>query len=195
MIYNFLSVYGIYYPSGTIETRAKWRILIQIFLHDFVPTFLQFMAPSLTPHRHANFVPKNSSDGPFIYSALSARKKKQEEIPWVLGDPADIAMTIHNPLPFELRVQKMVCTSLIPSLQYVPVSFPVYSMYQSHSQSAVCTSLIPSLQYVPVSFPVCISYPVCSMYQSHSQSAVFHSKFAVCTNLIPIQTLATCMYM
>ena len=26
MIYNFLSVYGIYYPSGTIETRAKWRI-------------------------------------------------------------------------------------------------------------------------------------------------------------------------
>ena len=27
MIYNFLSVYGIYYPSGTIETRAKWRIL------------------------------------------------------------------------------------------------------------------------------------------------------------------------
>ena len=28
MIYNFLSVYGIYYPSGTTETRAKWRICI-----------------------------------------------------------------------------------------------------------------------------------------------------------------------
>ena len=30
MIYNFLSVYGIYYPSGTIETRAKWRIYMVI---------------------------------------------------------------------------------------------------------------------------------------------------------------------
>ena len=30
MIYNFLSVYGIYYPSGTIETRAKWRIYVVI---------------------------------------------------------------------------------------------------------------------------------------------------------------------
>ena len=29
MIYNFLSVYGIYYPSGTIETRAKWRIIVK----------------------------------------------------------------------------------------------------------------------------------------------------------------------
>ena len=28
MIYNFLSVYGIYYPSGTIETRVKWRICL-----------------------------------------------------------------------------------------------------------------------------------------------------------------------
>ena len=28
MIYNFLSVYGIYYPSGTIETRVKWRIFV-----------------------------------------------------------------------------------------------------------------------------------------------------------------------
>ena len=26
MIYNFLSVYGIYYPSVTIETRVKYRI-------------------------------------------------------------------------------------------------------------------------------------------------------------------------
>ena len=32
MIYNFLSVYGIYYPSGSIETRAKWRIYVYKYL-------------------------------------------------------------------------------------------------------------------------------------------------------------------
>ena len=129
------------------------------------------MAPSLTPHRHAKFALTNSSEGPFIYSALSARKKKQEEIPWVLGDPADIAMIIHNPLPFELRVQKMVCTQSHSRSPLCLVSFPVSivpGMYQSHSQSPLCLvsfpvsivpSLIPSLhcaRYVPVSFPVSI---------------------------------------
>ena len=28
MINNFLSIYGIYYPSVTIETRVKWRIYV-----------------------------------------------------------------------------------------------------------------------------------------------------------------------
>ncbi len=35
MIYNFLSVYGIYYPSGTIETRVKWRIYV-IKMVDYI---------------------------------------------------------------------------------------------------------------------------------------------------------------
>ena len=30
MINNFLSVYGIYYPSVTIKTRVKWRIHVYV---------------------------------------------------------------------------------------------------------------------------------------------------------------------
>ena len=53
--------------------------------------------------------PATSPQSPFIYSALSARKKKQRpEVLWVQGDPAEIAMVITNPLPVELRVEKMV---------------------------------------------------------------------------------------
>ena len=86
------------------------------------------MGPSLAPYRHANFALKAPSDGPFIYSALSARKKKQAEIPWVLGDPAEIAMVIHNPLPFELRVEKMVCL-IVHVLQYSVVFRHVHTIY------------------------------------------------------------------
>lgn len=47
--------------------------------------------------------------GPFIYSALSARKKKKRpEVHWVKGDPGRISMLISNPLPLELRVERMV---------------------------------------------------------------------------------------
>ena len=38
MIYNFLSVYGIYYPSGTIETRVKWRIYKYYHVPTLYPT-------------------------------------------------------------------------------------------------------------------------------------------------------------
>jgi len=37
---NFLSVYGIYNPPVTIETRLKWRI----FMHNLHFTHLQFTA-------------------------------------------------------------------------------------------------------------------------------------------------------
>ena len=47
--------------------------------------------------------------GPFIYSALTARKKKKRpEVHWVKGDPGRISMLISNPLPLELRVTGMV---------------------------------------------------------------------------------------
>ena len=47
--------------------------------------------------------------GPFIYSALTARKKKKRpEVHWVTGDPGRISMLISNPLPLELRVTGMV---------------------------------------------------------------------------------------
>ncbi len=35
MIYNFLSVYGIYYPPVTIETRVKWRIYTT-YIHLYI---------------------------------------------------------------------------------------------------------------------------------------------------------------
>ena len=62
----------------------------------------------LLPQRYARATASNDS-GPFIYSALSARKKKaQAEVAWVIGEPAEIALEVYNPLPFELRVKEMV---------------------------------------------------------------------------------------
>lgn len=54
---------------------------------------------------------KVSSYSPFIYSPFGPGKKKgkkRREVLWVEEDPAEIALSISNPLPFELRVDNMV---------------------------------------------------------------------------------------
>lgn len=53
---------------------------------------------------------------PFIYSPFGpgGRKKsvKRKEILWVVKDPAEMALSISNPLPFELRVENMVLSTV-----------------------------------------------------------------------------------
>lgn len=36
------------------------------------------------------------------------RKKAQHEVLWVQGDPAEVLLIVSNPLPLELKVEKMV---------------------------------------------------------------------------------------
>ncbi len=52
---------------------------------------------------------------PFIYSPFGpgGKKKpiKRKEILWVEKEPAEMALSISNPLPFELRVENMVLTA------------------------------------------------------------------------------------
>lgn len=79
----------------------------------------------MAPHRQAGFkrpppshsteleVPGQdceSSSSPFIYSPFGPGKKadKRKEVLWVEKDPAEMALSISNPLPFELRVENMV---------------------------------------------------------------------------------------
>lgn len=54
-----------------------------------------------------------TSSNPFIYTPLGKKDSKRKEILWVQGDPAEIAFSIANPLPFELRVENMVSTILV----------------------------------------------------------------------------------
>ena len=78
----------------------------------------------MAPHRRAGFKPslkpsesevagKSSevTSSPFIYSPFAPGKKvdKRKEVLWVEKDPAEMALSISNPLPFELRVENMVC--------------------------------------------------------------------------------------
>lgn len=35
-------------------------------------------------------------------------KKMRQEVNWVQGDPAEVVMVVSNPLPTELKVEKMV---------------------------------------------------------------------------------------
>lgn len=55
---------------------------------------------------------EGGATNPFIYSPFGpgGRKKtvKRKEILWVVKDPAEMALSISNPLPFELRVENMV---------------------------------------------------------------------------------------
>jgi hypothetical protein len=77
----------------------------------------------MAPHRRAGFKPpqvaggleeKKSEDSssPFIYSPFAPGRKvdKRKEVLWVEKDPAEMALSISNPLPFELRVENMVRT-------------------------------------------------------------------------------------
>ena len=80
----------------------------------------------MAPLRRVGFTPKaplvgkeldvtggGGGTNPFIYSPFGVGKKKngvkREEVLWVQGDPAEMAISIYNPLPFELRVENMVC--------------------------------------------------------------------------------------
>ena len=73
----------------------------------------QPLAPQLAVKQSRNlFSSAVTSDrtGPFIYSALFKRKgQESSEVLWVQGDPAEVLLMISNPLPFEIRVEKMVC--------------------------------------------------------------------------------------
>lgn len=39
---------------------------------------------------------------------IGRRKSKQQEVLWVQGDPAEVLLVVSNPLPLELKVEKMV---------------------------------------------------------------------------------------
>ena len=47
--------------------------------------------------------------GPFIYTPIGTKKKENRpEVVWVEEEPGEIAVEIVNPLPFDLKVEKMV---------------------------------------------------------------------------------------
>ena len=48
-----------------------------------------------------------SLQGPFLYSMLG-RKKDDGRILWVQGDPAEVILDVSNPIPCELKMEKMV---------------------------------------------------------------------------------------
>lgn len=76
----------------------------------------------MAPRRRAGFKPhppsceaeleanKECIKNPFIYTPFGPGKKvdKRKEVLWVEKDPAEMALSISNPLPFELRVENMV---------------------------------------------------------------------------------------
>lgn len=75
----------------------------------------------MAPHRKEGFKPnlpqtkdakeEKAGTSPFIYTPFTPGKRKgakREEVLWVEKDPAEIALNIANPLPFELRVENMV---------------------------------------------------------------------------------------
>lgn len=95
-------------------------------VHSFYPRPLIKM---MAPLRRDGYTPKSSpdkgaavknvvsADNPFIYSPFGPGKKKKgskrAEVLWVDEDPAEMALSISNPLPFELRVENMVCACLV----------------------------------------------------------------------------------
>ena len=46
--------------------------------------------------------------GPFIYTPIGKKKNKRPEVVWVEDEPGEIAVEIVNPLPYDLKVEKMV---------------------------------------------------------------------------------------
>ena len=74
--------------------------------------------PNSSPEKEAALKKVVSAENPFIYSPFAPGKKKKgnkrAEVLWVDEDPAEMALTISNPLPFELRVENMV--SRFPSV-------------------------------------------------------------------------------
>ena len=52
---------------------------------------------------------KAALSGPFIYTPIGRKKKDNRlEVVWVEDEPGEIAVEIVNPLPFDLKVERMV---------------------------------------------------------------------------------------
>ena len=86
-------------------------------VHSFQPKAL---VPHLNPYRIKGFTSPTatsegddgkggSNSGPFIYTPFGKKKKvNRPEVVWVEGEPGEIAVEIVNPLPYDLKVEKMV---------------------------------------------------------------------------------------
>ena len=86
------------------------RPLIRIM----TPLWRAGITPRRVPDKDSAMPSKGPSDAsPFIYTPISGGRRKNQqqrkEVLWVEKDPAEIAISIFNPLPFELRVENMVC--------------------------------------------------------------------------------------
>lgn len=112
-------------PSYASSVAGKLVSPIPLKQFPFVRSFYpRPLIKIMAPLRRAGFKPKATptnelsagpKDGkvtnPFIYSPFGPGRKKnseRKEVLWVVKDPAEIAISIYNPLPFELRVENMV---------------------------------------------------------------------------------------
>ena len=116
----------------------------------------QPLAPQLAVKQSRNlFSSAVTSDrtGPFIYSALFKRKgQESSEVLWVQGDPAEVLLMISNPLPFEIRVEKMVC---------------------------VCVRTCTTCLYVSVCMCLCLHVQNCTKSLKHRRSQRLSNKILV----------------
>lgn len=109
-------------PSYAASVAGKLVSPIPLTHFPFVRSFYpRPLIKIMAPHRRAKATPttkgldvggtREKKEGPFIYSPFGPGRKKaqeREEVLWVEKDPAEIAISIFNPLPFELRVENMV---------------------------------------------------------------------------------------
>ncbi|KAL9963219.1 hypothetical protein ACROYT_G032397 [Oculina patagonica] len=69
------------------------------------------LAPHLKPVGKKSLVTSDTETGPFIFSSLRRNAKdvkKAKNITWVCGDLGQVSLDVYNPMPFELRVTKMI---------------------------------------------------------------------------------------
>ena len=89
-------------------------------VHSFQPKPL---VPHHNPYRVKGFISPTATvgvrddgkgggggiSGPFIYTPIGKKKKENRpEVVWVEEEPGEIAVEIVNPLPFDLKVERMV---------------------------------------------------------------------------------------
>lgn len=85
------------------------RPLITIMVPRQRAGFSSSQHPSVSNLKSSTDESWSGVSNPFIYSPFApGQKNKRKEVTWVEGDPAEIALSIGNQLPFELRVEKMV---------------------------------------------------------------------------------------
>ena len=73
--------------------------------------------------------------GPFIYTPIGKKKKdNRPEVVWVEEEPGEIAVEIVNPLPFDLKVEKMV-------RKYMYIYVYVYVRTCKNSLYCMCTHI------------------------------------------------------